>query len=369
MVKLWSIFHENSGLAQDSLGELMMKVFNAMFSKVDGGLEQTFLNYIPALTTQGNHVIPVIHPKAMIRASCPQTHLKTVHNFNQHDFIAIYKLRKLIKSENPACIITHSHRAAYLFNKTRTKIPKIAVCHVKGNYNFGTDAIIAITEQMRQDIINSGVPENKVYTVPNMIDIPDDMVVKAPRETNVPVIGVCARFAKNKGVDIFIEALAELKKRKIAFKAKIAGDGKEKEHYLKLIHDHGLEDEINLLGWIEDKHSFYSSLDIFCLPSREEAFGLVILESMIHSLPMVLSKLSGPIEIVSDSESALFVPPEDPGSMADALERIIQDKQLANQLAYNAFQRVQHYSSSAVGVILHNVLNTVCRTYTQESSI
>jgi glycosyltransferase involved in cell wall biosynthesis len=340
-----------------------MKILNAMFSKVNGGLEQVFLNYIPALTTQGNHVIPVIHPKAEIKSNCPQEHLKTIHNYNQHDLVAIYRLRNLIKRENPDCIITHSYRAAYLFQKTRTRVPKIAVCHVRGHYDFGTDAIIAITEQMRQDIINSGIPANTVYTVPNMVHIPEELTFKEPKESSVPIIGVCARLAKIKGVDIFIEALAELKKRKVAFKAKIAGDGKEKEQYVQLIQHHGLNDEIDLLGWIEDRHSFYKSLDIFCLPSREEAFGLVVLESMMHSLPMVLCKLSGPIEIVGDSQSALLVPPEDPISMADALEQIIAEKHLAKQLAFNAFQRVQCYSSSNVAPILHHVLDTVCRNY------
>ncbi len=342
---------------------LRVKIFNAMFSKVNGGLEQVFLNYIPALTGQGNHVIPVIHPKAEILNSCPNDNLRLIHNFNQHDPLAIYRLRKLIQIEKPDCIITHSYRAAYLFNKTKTKVPKIAVCHVRGNYNFGADAIIAITEKMRQDIINSGVSANTVFTVPNMIHIPEELTYKAPKDGNIPVIGACARFVEIKGIDVFINALAELKRRNIAFKARIAGDGKEKEGYVNLIKQHNLQDEVTLLGWIEDKHSFYESLDIFCLPSREEAFGLVVLESMLHSLPMVLTHLSGPIEIIGESESALFVPSEDSVRMADGLQQIIQNKQLANSLASKAFQRVQHYSSQTVGPMLHNTLATVCKNY------
>ncbi|AHE65895.1 glycosyltransferase family 4 protein [Legionella oakridgensis] len=340
-----------------------MKIFNAMFSKVNGGLEQVFLNYIPALCSQGNQVIPIIHPKAQIKDACPKENLITIHNYNQHDLIAIFKLRKLIKAYKPNCIITHSYRAAYLFKKTRTSVPKIAVCHVKGHYDFGSDAIIAITEQMREDIINSGIPEHTVFTVPNMVHIPEHSVYREPKETEIPVIGVCARFTAIKGVDVFIEALAELKKRNIAFKAKIAGDGPEKDNYMKLIHSHGLENEVILLGWIENRNAFYQDIDLFCLPSREEAFGLVILESMLHSLPMVLSQLSGPMEIIGNSDSALFVPSGDPVRMADGLERIIKDKKLAKELGYKAFQRVQKYSSGNVAPILQSVLDKVCRNY------
>lgn len=336
-----------------------MKIINAMFSKVNGGLEQVFLNYIPALKSQDNDVISVIHPKAEIRPYCPQENLRLIHNYNQHDLFALYRLRKLIKQEKPDCIITHSYRAAYLFKKTKTKIPKIAVCHVKSHYEFGGDAIIAITEHMRQNIIDSGKDPSTVFTVPNMIDIPPDLHFIEPVAPEVPVIGVCARFVDIKGVDVFIDALAELKRRNIRFRARIAGDGKEKERYIKQISQHGLQQYITLLGWVNDTESFYESIDIFCLPSREEAFGLVILESMKHSLPMVLTDLSGPREIVGDSNCAVLTPPENPIAMADALEQVIKEHELAKRIARNAFERVQFYSTERVGEILHEVIQKV----------
>lgn len=337
-----------------------MKVFNAMFSKVNGGLEQVFLNYIPALTSQGAQVIPIIHPAAEIKKSCPTEHLITIHNFNQYDPFAIRRLRKLIQSETPDCIIMHSYRAAYLFEKTKTKVPKIAVCHVRGHYNFGADAIIAITEHMREEIIQSGQSADTVFTVPNMISLPANLCFREPRKTAIPVIGVCARFVEKKGVDVFIEALAELKRRKVIFKAKIAGDGREKENYTKLIHHHALQNTVELLGWINDKHAFYEELDIFCLPSREEAFGLVILEGMRHSLPMVLSALPGPLEVIGHSTCGVLASPGDPIGLADGLERLIKDNKLARQLAWNGFQRVQNYSSQHIGAQLHHVLEIVC---------
>lgn len=338
-----------------------MKLFNAMFSKVNGGLEQVFLNYTPALTSQGNEVISVIHPDAQVKNLCPQDQLVTIHNYNQHDFFAIRRLRQLIQRENPACIITHSYRAAYLFKKTKTKVPKIAVCHVKGHYEFGSDALIAITEHMRQEIIASGHPPHTVYTVPNMISLPENLTYKKPREIDIPVIGVCARFAPIKGVDVFIEALAELKRRNIPFKADIAGDGKEKERYIDLIQHHGLQDAVRLLGWVENKQTFYEAIDLFCLPSREEAFGLVVLESMRNSLPMVLTELSGPAEIVGQSQCAIMVPPNEPLRMADALEQLIKDKKLAKSLGERAFNRVVDFSNENIGPILHGVLEDVCR--------
>lgn len=338
-----------------------MKIFNAMFSKVNGGLEQTFLNYIPALNSQGNNVIPIIHPQAQIRNDCPQQHLHTIHNFNQHDWYAVYKLRRLIQKEQPDCVITHSYRAAYLFKKTFTKIPKIAVCHVQGHYKFGADALIAITETMREEIIASGVlPAHKVFTVPNMIPITPQHIYQEPQEHLSPIIGVCARHVSMKGVDVFLAALAELKKRQVVFKAYVAGDGPEQTIYQQLAKQYNIQQEVSFLGWVHDRETFYRSLDIFCLPSRKEAFGLVILESMLHSLPLVLSDLPGPREIIAQSQSALFTPVEDSISMANNLERLITNKELRTQLGANAFARVQHYSIERIGAQLHQILEQIC---------
>lgn len=339
-----------------------MKIFNAMFSKVNGGLEQVFLNYTTTLNMQGDHVVPIIHPAAQIRSKCPQDHLVLVHNFNQYDPFAVRRLRRLIERETPDCVITHTYRAAYLFKKTKTKVPKVAVCHVNSHYDFGADAIIALTESMRQGLIAQGCAPETVFTVPNMIRLPSALQFRPPRETAIPVIGACARFSANKGIDVLIEALAELKRRKISFRAKIAGDGREKERYVQLIQKHQLQNKVALLGWVEHTDAFYESIDLFCLPSREETFGLVILEAMKHALPMVLSALPGPLDIVGETQSALLVEPDDPMQLADALSLLITQKSLAHQLALNAFERVKVYSSEVVGSKLHHVLAQISQS-------
>ena len=87
---------------------------------------------------------------------------------------------------------------------------------------------------------------------------------------------------------------------------------------------------------------------------------MVVLESMLHSLPMVLSELTGPRTIVGQSNSAIMVPPENPLLLADALERLILDKQLAKTLACNAFNRVHAFSNQEVGPVLQKALAQLC---------
>lgn len=333
-----------------------MKIFNAMFSKVNGGLEQVFLNYNRMLAEQGHEVIPIIHPDAQIRPQCDAPNLKLVHNFNQYDPLAILRLRRLVVKEKPDCIITHSYRASYLFQKTFTRVPKIAVCHTNSHFDFGSDALIALTPEMKQSMVDSGWSPSRVFVVPNMISIPEDLTYREPRDTPPPIIGACARMVHIKGLDVFIDALAELKRRGVPFKARIAGDGKERVNYIQRIQERHLTQDIELLGWVDDTAGFYDSIDIFCLPSREETFGMVVLEGMLHSLPMVLTDLTGPQNIIGETSSALMVPPEDPITLADALQKLITDKTLAQTLSKKAFERVQAFSNPRIAPILDHAL-------------
>jgi glycosyltransferase involved in cell wall biosynthesis len=213
---------------------------------------------------------------------------------------------------------------------------------------------------MRQDIIDSGIASDQVFTVPNLIELPAQPLQRSTADGESPLIGVCARLAEIKGVDIFIQAMAILKERGVACKAEIAGDGEQRAYCEQLIARHQLGDRVQLLGWIEDRDAFYQKLDIFCLPSREEAFGLVILESMKYGLPMVLSRLSGPQEIVADSDCALLAEAENPSSLADNLQKLIEDRALQNELSAKAWARVQAYGSQRVAPLLHATLETVC---------
>ena len=326
-----------------------------MMSKVNGGLEQVFLNYSNALRSIGCDVIDIIHPKAQIKSFCEPAHLIEVHNFNQHDLLAIFRLKYLIKKHRPDVIITHSHRAAYLIGKTKTLVPSIAVCHVKGNYHFGTTAVIALTESMREDILASGISKDRVFKVPNMIS-PSQPIANEGRHLKKPVvIGTCLRFTEQKGCDVFIRACHVLKMRGVSFHAYIAGDGPMKAYLKDLISSLGLETEVVLLGWVDNKSSFYQMIDIFCLPSREEAFGLVLLESMAHALPVVVSDLPGPREVIAESNAAQFVPVDDFTKMADAIETLMVDV-FYQAISQNALERARCFSSKKMAPLLLQTL-------------
>ncbi|MDF3047085.1 MAG: capM2 [Candidatus Midichloriaceae bacterium] len=338
-----------------------MKIFNVMFSKKLGGLEQAFLDYTLALQMQGNDVLSVVHPKSAVKNLIKGKYAE-IHNFNRFDPFAVHAISKLIKKEKPDCIITHGARASYLFRRAKPNIPLIAVSHnnTRFEYLFGSDAIIAITEAMRHDIISAGQAEGAVFNIPNMLHLENELAYKAPKNNTPPVIGIVSRLFPIKGADIFINAMAELRDKGIDFKAKIAGDGPERQNCEKLIAELNLQKHVEILGWVEDKNAFYESLDIFCLPSRNESFGIVILEALAHSLPMVLTKTPGPIEIIGDTDAAILVNPSDHHALADGIINILSSQGLKQTLSQKAFERTKYYCSNNVSQQIQEALKKIC---------
>ena len=340
-----------------------MKIINAMFSKGNGGLEQSFLNYTHTLEKMGIETLSIIHPKASIKEKCQSYRFIEINNRNQYDPFAMLQLYRIVKAERPDCILVHGKRAAYLFKQLWLSVPKIIVSHGLQYYPFHADAIIALTLEMQTQIAQLGYAQKQIQILPNMISLMENPAFTHPKIAQVPIIGICTRLILNKGIETFIAALAELKGRQIPFIAYIAGEGEEKQRFVHLIKEHQLQLQVHILGWLDNTDEFYQTIDIFCHPSEEEAFGLVILDAMKHAKPCILTALAGPQEIIGESQAALFVPPKDPAAMADALEQIIRDPALMEKLSYNAFQRVQSFGTDKIGPRLKNLLQRVCTQY------
>jgi glycosyltransferase involved in cell wall biosynthesis len=144
-----------------------------------------------------------------------------------------------------------------------------------------------------------------------------------------------------KGFAELIAALALLRDRSANFRAVIGGDGEEGPALAAMVKRLGLEDHISFPGWISDKAAFYRSIDIFCLPSLHEPFGIVALEAMAAGLPIVSTATEGPREILGDDVTALLAPPSNPYALAAQLQSLLADAPLRQRLAQAARRQVE----------------------------
>ncbi len=351
-----------------------MHVLNAMLGKKLGGIEQAFIDYCRALDGQGNKVTALLHPQAMIKRFLvpyidgSRIEIKEIGNWGQWDKLSVIKIRALIKQSNPDVIIAHGLRAAGLLRQAAKGLcPIVGVTHnYKNKKLMNLNALFSITKELLDLVIASGQKKGTVYHIPNMIDVHASARI-TPRTYRKPlVIGAMGRFVEKKGFPDFILAVELLNKRGLDSQVMLAGSGEDEVKLKELVAEKGLSKIVNFLGWIENKDDFYNAIDIFCLPSWSEPFGIVLIEAFARGIPTVTTNIEGPAEIATNRHDALMVPKKNPAQMAAALEELMADHGLADRLADNAVNTVrERYQISTVGKKMHSALQEIIEHYRQ----
>jgi len=145
----------------------------------------------------------------------------------------------------------------------------------------------------------------------------------------VPVILFVGALFASKGIFDLLDSCNILRSRGIDFQLKVMGEGDQEMSIRDYISRNRLEDNVTLLGakTNEEKWKEFARADIFCLPTYFEAetFGLVVLEAMMFSLPIVATRWRGLPELVRDGENGFLVPIRSPHLLAEKLQLLIEN--------------------------------------------
>ena len=156
------------------------------------------------------------------------------------------------------------------------------------------------------------------------------------REPSILFVG---RLIERKGVSHLIRALGTVRERTPA-RLVVIGDGPERPRLERLAQDLGLRDQVEFRGRVGDDElrRAYASAAVFVLPSvldarqDTEGLGVVLLEAMNYSVPVVASEIGGITDIVEHERTGLLVAPGDEGALAGALTRVLNDRGLSERL-------------------------------------
>jgi len=146
-----------------------------------------------------------------------------------------------------------------------------------------------------------------------------------------------ARLTKQKSVDTLIDALAILRERGSDAHLKIIGDGPERAALERQVRAFNLQDCVAFLGALAQKElpQHYASCAVFVLSSVREGMGLVLAEALLCGAPVIATNSGGMTDIVRDGETGLLFPERDARALADAIEKLLNDRALAARLAAN----------------------------------
>lgn len=195
---------------------------------------------------------------------------------------------------------------------------------------FKNSDVILLSKLLYADI-KSFVPESKVHICANGIkdNIKTTLVIR--RNEKVKILFL-SNLLLTKGVNILLEACSILKHNGVDFECDfVGGEGDiSVQAFLKDIGEKGLANSVHYLGkkYNEEKYKAFSEADIFVLPTYNETFGLVNLEAMQFSLPVVSTYEGGIPDVVEDGITGFLVPVKDAKSLAEKIEILIKDPEL-----------------------------------------
>jgi glycosyltransferase involved in cell wall biosynthesis len=182
----------------------------------------------------------------------------------------------------------------------------------------------------------------RLAVIPNGLEdaaLPDHPAREAAEDTRILFVGI---LGESKGVLVLLEAARLLARSRRDFTIWLMGEFASKAFEQTVrgyIREHGLEAGVSFLGQRVDeaKWKYFHRADILCFPSfyESESFGNVAVEAMMFGLPVVATRWRGIPDVVDDGHTGLLVPIRDPGALAGALERLIDDPELRRTLGTN----------------------------------
>jgi len=207
------------------------------------------------------------------------------------------------------------------------------------------ETIVAVSEQIRHELISIGVPRSKIQVITNGVDAEEFSPGSAPRSAfslpaDVPLaifVGDIQRPLKN--LDTVLYALQRTPKVHLA----IAGNA-EGSSYPPLTTKLGLEDRVHFLGYCKDIPQLMRTADLFVLPSRYESFSLALLEAMASGLPVVTSAQVGASHLVTPNSGVVLNDPNDQEALSSVLNTLIKDSDLRRQMGASARRVAEQHS-------------------------
>lgn len=153
------------------------------------------------------------------------------------------------------------------------------------------------------------------------------------RFNDMPVVGFVGRFVRYKGIPILIEALSRLE----GVHAILIGDGPLRPQLAWQVGEAGMEKRVHFAGELDEPTKIHEMglMDVLILPSTDttEAFGVSQIEAQLLGLPVIVSSLpTGVTDVTIDNVTGLTVPPGNAVALANAISRLIGDRDLAKRL-------------------------------------
>lgn len=158
---------------------------------------------------------------------------------------------------------------------------------------------------------------------------------------NAPVVGSVCRLIEQKGITHALRAFWEISEQSQGAQYVIVGEGPLRQRLEQEANAYGLGQRVHFLGWLPNANRLMAAFDVLLVPSLWEGFGIVALEAMAASIPVIASQVSALPEIVANGETGYLAAPGDSSSLAEHLLHIFQNPAMAREMGQNGRRRLE----------------------------
>lgn len=280
-------------------------------------------------------------------------------------------IRRAIRSFKPD--VVHLHNRFFLTTlastlvqaATRSDVPTVTTLHlgsIRGIDGIGglaartyeqtaaryvlarSDVVIAVSRAVGEVARELGSPSGRIRIVPNGVDTEQFTPPENERDRDDTILFV-GRLVKNKGPDVFLDALSTVFCELPHVDARVVGTGPMESTLRRRAHEHGIDGRVRFEGRVESVASAMRTAMAFCRPSLSEGMPLTLLEAMASALPPVVTPVGGVNEVVDDGVTGLLVPERDVDRLARALSGLVADPDRVSSMGRAARRHVErHYS-------------------------
>jgi len=332
-----------------------MRILHIISSGGMYGAEAVILNLSRTLNEQGHSSIIGIfsnssnpnlqlHERAL--AEGIESHLIPCNG--QIDRSVPASIRALANTTNTEVIHAHGYKAdVYAYIALRnSSIPLVSTCHTWYDDNlllwlYGAidryvlrnyAAVVAVSDDVRQRLLKSGVAASHIRFIRNGIDLrPFTNAEPTLRHLAIPgnlLIGWVGRLTYDKGPDIFLRAIAQIRSELPDARYILVGEGPYRPEAERLISDLALGEVVHLPGQRSDMPSVYASCDFMVSSSRQEGLPMAILEGMAASLPWIGTPVGAVPTVIRQDANGILVPAGDVKLLAESMIRLMRDPEV-----------------------------------------
>lgn len=188
--------------------------------------------------------------------------------------------------------------------------------------NRHCNGVNIIARAIKDDIEETGITVSGLAEIPN--GIPVLPLVRTDRWPGARHLLFTGRLSAQKGLDLLVRSLCELRQEGFDFKCDIIGDGPLKPALQKQIDEASLDGYINLKGPVERSgiRQLLLQADVFVMPSRYEGMSNSVLEALEAGMPVLVTRCGG-IDHYISAENGWTCPPDDQHALTDSLRRML----------------------------------------------